>query len=346
MLQVLRKQRLSCANKTAMKNKTRKLLTDKSKTVPILSFPCVQPLGTTVMELVCSAELQAKSIAFIAERYNTGASLSIMDLSVEAEAFGAKVRFSDSDVPTVEKGIIEDIADAKSITVPEIGASRTQTCIDAIKLAKQTVTDKPVLCSVIGPYSLAGRLFDMTELMIECFDSPDCVEILLSKASEFITRYIKAFKDAGADGVIMAEPAAGLLSPALAEEFSMPFVKRIFKEINSDDFIIGYHNCGNAANDMLGMIAELGADIIHLGNAISMEKALEVLPEDIIVMGNVNPVLFRTGTPDEIKAAVQNVFDECSAYDNFMISTGCDVPAASPWDNINAYFEKTNELYM
>jgi len=328
-----------------MKKKAVELLKNKTKTVPILSFPATQLLSISVKELILSADMQVKGMQAIAEKCNVGASLNMMDLSVEAEAFGARIRFYDDDIPAVEKGIIDDIADAQSITVPEIGAGRTSICIEGIKKAKEIITDIPVFCGVIGPYSLAGRLFDMTELMMECFDSPDEVKILLSKATEFIIKYIKAFKEAGVDGVIMAEPAAGLLSPALAEEFSMPFVNEIFGEINSDDFIVCYHNCGNAAGDMLEMISGLNADIIHLGNAINLKKALEVLPYDKIVMGNVNPVLFRTGTPDDIKTDVKRVFDECSMYENFMISTGCDVPAASKWENINAYFEKINALY-
>lgn len=328
-----------------MKQKAYELLKHKNKTVPILSFPSTQLLGISVKELISSAEMQVKGMQAVAEKCNVGASLNMMDLSVEAEAFGAKIRFYEDDIPTVEKGIIDDIADALNIAVPEIGAGRTGICVDGIRKAKQVITDIPVFCGVIGPYSLAGRLFDMTELMMECYDSPEEVKILLSKATDFIIRYIKAFKDAGADGVIMAEPAAGLLSPALAEEFSMPFVNEIFKAVNSDDFVVCYHNCGDAAGDMLEMIAELDADIIHLGNVINIKKALEVLPQDRIVMGNVNPVLFRTGTPDGIDADVQRIYDECSEYENFMISTGCDVPAASRWENINAYFEKVNRLY-
>lgn len=328
-----------------MKEKAKKILKSKNKTVPVLSFPCAQLLGITVRELISSADMQSKGMQTIAEKCAVGASLNMMDLSVEAEAFGAEIRFYDDGVPTVESGIIDNISDAEKISVPEIGSGKTGICIDGIKKAKELITDIPVFCGVIGPYSLAGRLFDMTELMMECFDSPDEVRTLLSKATEFIINYIKAFKEAGADGVILAEPAAGLLSPCLAEEFSMPFVQQIFEEVNSDDFIICYHNCGNTAEDMLDMIAGLSADIIHLGNTIDIKKALENLPDDKIVMGNVDPVLFRTGTPEDIRNSVQRVFDECSCFDNFMISTGCDVPATSEWKNIDAYFEKVNELY-
>lgn len=328
-----------------MKKKVKDLLLNKNKTIPILSFPSTQFLGISVKELISSAEMQAKGMEIIAENFNIGACLNMMDLSLEAEAFGAKVRFYEDDIPAVEKGIIDDISQAESIAVPEIGTGRTGISIEGIRKAKERITHIPVFCGVIGPYSLAGRLFDMTELMMECFDSPHEVKILLSRATEYITEYIKAFKNAGAQGVIMAEPAAGLLSPTLAEEFSMPFVEQIFDEISSDDFIVCYHNCGDAAGDMLDMISALNADIIHLGNAINLKKALEILPEDKIVMGNVNPVLFRTGTPEDIKKDVQRVFDECSKHENFMISTGCDVPAAAKAENIKAYFETVDKLY-
>ena len=136
-----------------------------------------------------------------------------------------------------------------------------QIYIDAIEKACGEITDRPVLAGMIGPYSLAARLFDMTELMMECYDSPDEVAVLLSKVTEFLIEYVKAFKAAGADGVIIAEPAAGLLSPTLAEEFSTPYVKKIIDAVSDGNFVFCYHNCGNAVIDMADQLAELGADI-------------------------------------------------------------------------------------
>ena len=43
------------------------------------------------------------------------------------------------------------------------------------------------------------KLFDMTELMMECYDSPDEVAVLLTKVTEFLINYLKAFKKAGAE---------------------------------------------------------------------------------------------------------------------------------------------------
>ena len=328
-----------------MKEKVKKILANKHKTVPILSFPSVQLLGIGVNELIASSDMQLAGMKAILERCNVGASLNMMDLSVEAEAFGAEVAFSENEIPTVTKGIIDDITESGNITVPDVSCGRCGIYIDALKKAKEEICDVPVFCGVIGPYSLAGRLFDMTELMMECFDRPEDVKVLLEKTTEFIIKYIKTFKEAGADGVIMAEPAAGLLSPMLNEEFSIPFVKRIFDSVSDDDFIVCYHNCGDNVVKMAEEIASLNADIYHFGNAIKLSEIIPLMPKESIVMGNVDPVLFKTGKKEDITAFVQNIYDECSMYNNFMISSGCDIPADSKWENIDAYFEKVKMLY-
>lgn len=328
-----------------MKEKAKKLLENKEKTLPILSFPSVQLLGISVKELISSAEMQVKGMKAIAERCPMGASLNMMDLSVEAEAFGCTVRFSDNEIPTVEQGVLQDIADAANLKVPAVGAGRTSLYIEGVRKACREITDRPVFCGVIGPYSLAGRLFDMTELMMECYDSPEDVAVLLEKASEFLIAYIRAFKEAGADGVVMAEPAAGLLSPDLAEEFSAPYVKRIFDAVESEDFLICYHNCGNAVGDMAEQIAALHADIYHFGNAIDLSALAPKMPAESIVMGNLDPMLFAESTPETIEAELRRIYSECGSYENFMLSSGCDIPPHAKWENLDAYFSTVQAIY-
>jgi hypothetical protein len=67
--------------------------TAQKPAIPILSFPSVSLLGINVQELVSSEDLQAGGMKAISERVPSGAAVSMMDLSVEAEAFGSAVRF-------------------------------------------------------------------------------------------------------------------------------------------------------------------------------------------------------------------------------------------------------------
>ena len=309
------------------------------KAMPILSFPAAQKMGVSVETLVKSAALQSQAMEIVARETATIASVSLMDLSVEAEAFGAQVRFAADEVPAIIGQLVSDEDEANALAVPDLSAGRASLCIEAVRTAKQNITDKPVLAGIIGPYSLAGRLMDVTEIMYLCFDEPETVHTVLDKVTQYLIQYGQAMKDAGADGVMMAEPLAGILSPDMAEEFSMPYVKRIIDALQDDDFAVLYHNCGNSVPQMLEQIYQLGAAAYHFGNAIDMEAVMKVTPADILVMGNIDPAgQFAGGTVDSITAATKDLLTKCGSYPNFVPSSGCDIPAHAKWDNIQAFF--------
>ena len=58
------------------------------KALPVLSFPAIQLMDITVRELISNADRQAEGMRLVAERVKSAASVSLMDLSVEAECFG------------------------------------------------------------------------------------------------------------------------------------------------------------------------------------------------------------------------------------------------------------------
>lgn len=315
------------------------------KAMPILSFPGVQLLGKPVDELVRDGHLQALCMKAMSDKYDMGIAVSLMDLSVEAEAFGADVHYSEDDVPTMHGALITDEEQADALEVPQVGAGRTGECIKGIKEAKELITDRPVFAGIVGPYTLAGRLLDMTEIMILCYEEPEMVETVLEKATAFLMEYAKAFKEAGADGIIMAEPAAGLLSPNLIEEFSTPYVQKVRESVEDENFLFIYHNCGNVT-PIMNKIKEVDALAYSMGNAIDMEDALKVLPEDCMVIGNIDPAgILRNGTPETIKNKTKALMERCCKYPNFVISSGCDIPPATPLENLDAFFEAVAEFY-
>ena len=149
------------------------------KAMPVLSFPSIQLLNIGVKELISSSDMQSKGMKMIADRTDAAASVSMMDLSLEAEAFGSTIRVADDEVPTVLGHLIENQEQADALEVPEIGAGRTGIYIEAIQKACTLITDRPVFAGVIGPFSLAGRLLDVSEAMIYCYDDPDMVHTVL-----------------------------------------------------------------------------------------------------------------------------------------------------------------------
>ncbi len=316
------------------------------KPMPVLSFPCIQLLGIDVQQLISSSDYQAKGMKAVADRTDAAASVSMMDLSLEAEAFGSTIRVSPDEVPAVIGHIVENQEQADALKVPEVGAGRTAIYVEAIKKACGLITDRPVFAGVIGPFSLAGRLLDVSEAMIYCYDDPDMVHTVLTKVTDFLIKYIRAYKEVGANGVVVAEPLAGLLSPALNDEFSVPYMKRIVDELQDDDFLIIYHNCGGGTIRMIDGILSIGAGAYHFGNAIDMTEMIKHIPDDTVVMGNIDPAgEFRNGTPESIRKATMDLLAACGEHKNFVISSGCDIPPLSSWDNIDAFFAAAKEYY-
>lgn len=320
-------------------------LPGSKKALPILSFPCVSLLGCTVKELISDADLQAKGMKMVADRVDSAASVSLMDLSVEAECFGATVRFSDEEVPTVTGRLVNDMDEAEALAVPAVGSCRSGLYVDAIAKATGLITDRPVLAGIIGPFSLAARLLDVSEIMMDCYDDPDMVHTVLEKCTEFLIDYALAYKEAGANGVMMAEPVAGLLSPSLEEEFAAPYVKKIVDAVQSDDFVLIYHNCGDNTPLMTDSMLSTGAAAYHFGNAVDLKTMIRKMP-DSIVMGNVDPAgVLRMGTPETVKEKTLELLTACAAKPGFVVSSGCDIPPMTPWENIDAFFETVREYY-
>jgi uroporphyrinogen decarboxylase len=316
------------------------------KAFPILSFPVAQLMGINVRELISDSEKQAQGMKIIADRNAAYGSNSLMDLSVEAECFGAEIAYSDNEIPTVKGRLINNLQDAQALKVPEFGSGRTGIYVNAVKKAVATITDRPVFGCVIGPFSLSGRLLSVTEALVMCYEEPETVHMLLEKATEFIIKYCLAYKEAGANGVALAEPLAGMMSPGLSKEFSCTYVKRIIDAVQDENFIVIYHNCGNSTIYMIDAILEVGASAYHFGNAINMSEMLPHIPPDTIVMGNLDPAgQLRDGTVESVRTATFDLLNACGLNSNYVISSGCDIPPGAKWENIDAFFTAVSEYY-
>ena len=316
------------------------------KPLPILSFPSTTLMGVNVYDLTHDTALQTEGIVRVAAETDAAAAVTMMDLSVEAEAFGCTLHTSANEVPTVVGALVTDEEEIDALPIPQVGDARTGLYIEAAKNAKMRITDRPVLAGVIGPFSLAGRLMDVTEALANCICDPDFVHAVMKKTTSFLIAYANAYKTAGLDGIMMAEPLSGLLSPALEAEFAAPYVREMIDAVQDEHFAVIYHNCGPNTPKMVDSLASFGAAAYHFGDAVSLIDLLDTMPDDRPVMGNISPAgQFLGGTPDSMAAAVHELLQKCASRPNFVLSSGCDIPPASSWDNIHAFFRASADFY-
>jgi uroporphyrinogen decarboxylase len=319
------------------------LQSNKRVAIPIMTHPGIDFIGKRVIDVVTDGDAHYAAIEALNKNYPAAAATIIMDLTVEAEAFGCKIQFGEHEVPTVTERLVSDFDSVERLAIPTLQSGRVQQYLQAATLASQNITDKPVLAGCIGPYSLAGRLFDMTEIMTAAYIEPDTILLLLNKCTQFIMEYAKAMKATGANGIIMAEPAAGLLSDDMCQQFSSDFVKQIVDAVQDDNFLFILHNCGNTGQVTQQMV-NTGANGFHFGNKIDMLQVCQDVPSDKLVLGNLDPVGdFKMASATEMKQRTLDLLHKTAKFKNFVLSSGCDTPPHVPADNIKAFYAALNE---
>ena len=306
--------------------------------LPIATYPGLALTGATVREAVNNPQVQFDAVAALHERYPCPFVLSAMDLSAEAEAFGCALHVSDNEIPSVTGRLVTSLEEAGKLPAPQPGDRRTAVYLETVRRLKKLSSRPLVLGGCIGPFSLASRLVGVSEALELTLAEPDLMTAVLEKSAAFLIAYARAFKAAGAGGLIMAEPAAGLLSPRGLVANSSVYVKRIATAVEDGHFALVLHNC--AARVLhLRAILETGVTSFHFGAPMDLPAALGKVSPEVVLCGNLDPAgVFCQPAPAEVTARAADLLSRTAAHRNFVLSSGCDVPASVPLASLDAFY--------
>jgi len=83
-------------------------------------------------------------------------------------------------------------------------------------------------------------------------------------------------------------------------------------------------------------MARSGADIIDVDWMVPLDKAREFAGPDITLCGNFNPAgVLLEGSPEDVAEAARQCLK--AGGDKFILMPGCEVPPATPEQNIRAF---------
>ncbi|MDD5697640.1 MAG: uroporphyrinogen decarboxylase family protein [Victivallaceae bacterium] len=323
------------------KNTSLKMLAaDKSLAAPLSGCPGIQLTGTNLKTNLFNPRLQADSIMRLSETTGVDVVFQLMDLSIEAGALGLPVRYPAFESPTVETHPVETAKDlAQFANIDVMADCRVWTAVETVRILKRE-QKKPVAAYICGPFSLAGLLIGATEIFLALFDKPaDVQEIIRFAARRGIT-YARRLREAGADLICMLEPTAMMLPPDDFVTYAGNHIKGMTSEIDAPVIL---HICGNTTQ-LISSMGQTGAAALSLDMAVDLPAVMPRLPKEICVMGNIDPAnLMRRGTPEAVGSAVRELKRKMLKFDNFILSTGCNLPPDTPLENITAFVKAAKE---
>lgn len=310
---------------------------NKNLVIPLLGAPGTALSGTDLLSNLTDAEVQYKTVSMLLERFRPDGIFPIMDLTVEAEALGMEISFPQDENPSVVSHPIKDLESLAQLQQQARQGNKGRMEIFttvAGRLAKN-YPDTLIGAYVIGPFTLAGELMGVSDLITNAVLDPDLVQRLVDFCLDYITPYAKAFFAAGAKVVAVLEPTAVMLSPALYETFSLRAFRQLREALDKKPLIL--HICGNTKHIVPAM-GRSGAMGLSLDSNVSLPEMRKLVPPEVALIGNIHPVaIFLNGTPEQVRAATLALKKEMAQDPNFILSSGCDLPPKTPLANIEAF---------
>ena len=320
------------------------LRTHKNRTLPIFTYPFASSLGINSYDLTVNAIKHAQVLKYIDGISDFGFAVGLKDLSIEAEAFGTPLGIDGMNLPIIGPKVIETVGDANALIIPNIDHFRTGVYIDSMSNTKNIIFDKPVLASVVSPFTLAGILLSANGTSEHLMNNHEIIYTTLEKVTPFLREYYRRLLDAGADGLFICDPMSGLLDKTNFDQFSTIFLNRLIDEFSEYKFIV-YHNCGDVSNSIEN-IKNIHADIFHFGDCNDIESILKTFPKNKLLMGNISPInVFKKKSRKGVERATHSLLKKLANHNNFMISPGCDLPATIPYEKVVAYLKAVDKFY-
>ena len=314
---------------------------DRKIAAPLAGFPAIKLTNTTLTQNRFNAELQACSLYKLAEATLPDIMFTMMDLSVEAGALGLPVRYPQQESASVEAHLVNSIDDLEQFKAFDpLYDGRVWVMKETVRRLSNQL-DVPVGAYTAAPFTLAGLMMGAQDIAMAAIEEPELVMAVLNFCEQVILSYAKALLHAGADVICLLDPTAAMLSPDMYNTFAGNSLHNVIRRLETRTIL---HICGDTTH-LIDPMCATGVQALSLDSAVDLCEVAKRVPEDIVVMGNIDPVqIMRNGTTEDVRNAVQELAEKASGLNNIIFSTGCDLPPDTPIENITEFVKTVQNL--
>jgi len=282
----------------------------------------------------------------------------------EAGSLGCEVIFSDDDIPWVGPGWVKTDADLRRLEALDYVHGAINARQIAYRQAMMDVAEKypvrfqggpvfypganPYLTNTSdGPFGVAGDLMGQVEAFSAVYERPDFLHEVLRIVTDKMLEWLdfcaaEMPQWTAPHSFAWTDDLAVSLSAEQFREFALPYNQRLRYHF---DGWAGLHMCGRT-DHLLGIFADdlQINEFQGFGYQVNLQRVGEAMGGRVVLIGNVNPMLIRSGAPDEVRDAARRVIETLGPYGGLIIQDGANIPPGSPLANINAMTEAA-EMY-
>lgn len=280
----------------------------------------------------------------------------------EAGSLGCEIIFPDDDIPWVGPGWVKTDKDLRQLekmgfVQSGINARQIEYRRTMVKIAEKYPVrfqggpifypgENPALTHTSdGPFGVAGDLMGQTELFTAVYDNPDFVRELLhivtDKLIEWLDFCAQEENLPTPRDLAWTDDLAVSLSAKSYRDIVLPFEKRLRFHF---DGRASLHMCGKTDHLLDTFVEDLQIhEFQGFGYQVDLDRVAEAMGGRVVLIGNVNPMLIHSGTPEEVRQATRQVIEKLAHFKGLIIQDGSNIPPGSPLTNINAMMEAAEQ---
>lgn len=320
---------------------------DRIPAVPLIFNHGARIIGEPVSKFNSDVDTMVKGNIAAYRKYGSDLIIIFTTTATLAESMGTKLKFPYDDVPHVEVPIVQEEKNIDLIKIPDPYIDgRLPIYLEAAKRIKEEVGDEVNLSvAVAGPFTNAAHLRGTERFILDTYKNKKLVDNLLKQSIKAAKVFIDELAKLDAIPLIV-EPVAStnLISPKQFKEFALPYLQEMVSYIHSKGLPSILHVCGKTPL-IVDLMADTGTDIISI-DTIDIAVAKEKVGDRVVILGNVDPAkTILKGKPEDVHRAVKDIIEKGrDSKKGIIVSSGCEVPINSPFENVAALVKATKEL--
>jgi MtaA/CmuA family methyltransferase len=317
-------------------------LPDKVLFRPILMYFAAHFIGKTYGEFASDYDVLVEANLRCMDEFDLDMLGLISDPYRETSAFGAKIKYVPDGVPRCLNYMVENIDDVIALKTPDV--YKSERTLDRIKagaeLSKKTQGNIPVIGWIEGPLAEACDLAGVQNMMMQLMMDPDFANRLMDKCMVTAKDFARAQIEAGCEIIGMGDAVCSQIDADTYNDFVKERHRELIEYIHSLGGKIKLHICGDTSH-LIPSYKGFNIDILDLDWQVDIDYARSVLGKEVIIAGNINPVLVQENSRDEVYNLCRDLVEKYST-DRFILSAGCEITVLTPPENLKAMNEARN----
>ncbi len=271
------------------------------------------------------------------KRFGFDGAVLFSDILVIPQALGQGFEFGDAGGIRMDF-TLRDQADIERLQVDAV-VERLEYVAQALRQLRQALGNRTALLGFAGsPWTLAnfmmegGSAKEFTKARALFYEDATLFNRLMEKLASAVTRFLQLQIDAGADAVQIFDSLGGMLAPEVFEAASARWMRQIIESLDRSSPVIAF---SKGTHGSWNVLSELGSQVIGIDWGIRLADARKLIPANIALQGNLDPVLLQT-TPAAVTRATRQILDDMRGHPGHIFNLGHGTPPGAKLDCIEA----------